>query len=55
MLDTMAADSFVSFGSGWYKNVKAEKIPKEPTQFDRVLEYINKILKVKIKSFVKKL
>jgi hypothetical protein len=46
-LDAIDTDSFVSFTTGhWYKNVKAEKIPIEPSQFDRILTFIDQKLKV---------
>lgn len=42
--------SIVSFTSnGWYKNVKAEKVPRELVWFDQVTDDIVAFLKVIIK------
>lgn len=40
-------DSIVSFTSnGWYKNVKAEKVPRELVWFDQVTNDVVAFLKV---------
>jgi hypothetical protein len=39
-------DKIESFINGWYKNVKAEIVPKEPTPFDRITNQIVDKLKV---------
>ncbi len=36
----------LSFFQGYYKNFKAERVPKEPTAFDNLLETITQELKV---------
>ena len=44
-LDKFHAESFSSFANGWYKNVKAERVPLEKTWFDESTDKIVKILK----------
>ena len=42
-------DSIVSFTSnGWYRNVRGEKVPHEPSWFDELTDDIVKYLKVYI-------
>lgn len=46
-IDRFDVESLISFSSGgWYKNIKAEKTPKELTAFDSLLDHITKELKV---------
>ena len=40
-------ESLISFSSkGWYKNIKAEKIPREITWFDKTTDYLASYIKV---------
>ena len=51
-LNKFDTESFTAFTNGFYKNVKAEKVPLEKTWFDETTDKIVKILKVR-KSFSK--
>ena len=46
--ESFTLDTLVSFSTIYYKNFKPEKVPKEPTAFDHLLEKITQELKVLI-------
>ena len=46
-LNKYDSESLTSFANGWYKNVKAEKIPLEKTWFDETTDKIVNFLKVR--------